>query len=335
MGHAAGIFLVRVDEDFDRPGQADFSIIGKAFRHNRLPPVVDLHDAESEGLQTLGGELRGGGHPLFVRGAGMIPRTIDRRLRRKLDVILFRDGVGVGFEPEPRVAEQPDDHRVRWTVRAGCRHKMSEVEPSGDSRLPPDPLGQEGAESVFMRQPTENDAATGFGIGGREKGVAPRGVHTVQPAGSQRSNSIDRNADFIVESSHVEPRHRERLAPRVRGDGPQLNEGKTVEQPNDRREAADMSDSQLLAVSPNGIVHRPPRHLFKSAREFAAYGKRLADRRIGNTQALARDVNPYLKPAISNRFRTPGRDCRGTCGTVLSTIVGEVSLTRVDDHDRT
>ena len=74
-----------------------------------LPAVVDLLEAETVGLEFLGGDLGLFDHRLFVRRAGMVPGAVARGLGGKFDVVCFGDVVGPGFQAVTDVVEVADN----------------------------------------------------------------------------------------------------------------------------------------------------------------------------------------------------------------------------------
>ena len=137
--------------------------------HAGLPAVVDLDHGEPERHKVLPGELGARRQIPLVRGPGVIPGAIDRRLRRQLDLIVLRDRVGIRFQTQAGIGEVPDQQRLGLHLPAGLEQEPAVIEPRIHNDLAVFDVREQQAAASLVRDPSRDKTGAALGIGHRQK----------------------------------------------------------------------------------------------------------------------------------------------------------------------
>ena len=139
----------------------------------RLPAIVDLDDREAERRQVLARKFRVLQKVPLIRGPRMVPRAVDRRLRRQLDTIVPGNGVGVGLQAQAGIVEVPDQQPFGLDLLPGLHQQSSVVQLGLDDRLAVFDIREQQAAAPLVGEPACHDALAALRIGHRQKRVAP------------------------------------------------------------------------------------------------------------------------------------------------------------------
>ena len=170
--------------------------------HAGLPAVVDLDHREPERHKVLPGELGTRRQIPLIRGPGMVPGAIDRRLRRQLDLIVPRDRIGICFQPQPGIGEVPDQQRLGVvTFLPALSRSRPIIELCVHDDLVVLDIREQQAAPPLVRDPSRDKSGPALGIGHGQKRVAP-GIGFPTDAGCPRRPQCPQRIRLLLEAEN-------------------------------------------------------------------------------------------------------------------------------------